>query len=88
MIRKQLPKENNRVVMSPSFRRSQIRYLETQLPCEHRFIFRTRTPTILGKYNFDPCDVPIHDFNNSGCHLEFLIYDVNRGKISAAVIEL
>ena len=45
MIRKQLPKENNRVVMSPSFRRSQIPYLETQLPCEHRFIFRTRRPT-------------------------------------------
>ena len=30
----------------------------------------------------------IHAFNNSGRHLEFLIYDVNRGKISAAVIEL
>ena len=24
----------------------------------------------------------IHAFNNSGRHLEFLIYDVNRGKIS------
>ena len=32
--------------------------------------------------------ISIHAFNNSGRHLEFLIYDVSRGKISAAIIEL
>ena len=31
---------------------------------------------------------PIHAFNKSGRHLEFLLNDVIRGKISAAIIEL
>ena len=30
---------------------------------------------------------PIHAFNKSGRHLEFLIYDVIRGKTSAAIFE-
>ena len=31
--------------------------------------------------------ISIHAFNKSGRHLEFLIYDVIRGKISAAIFE-
>ena len=30
---------------------------------------------------------PIHAFNKSGRHLEFLIYDVIRGKTSAAIFK-
>ena len=36
-----------------------------------------------GKYSPDP----IHAFNKSGRHLEFLIYDVIRGKASVVIFK-
>ena len=39
-------------------------------------------PNTLGRH------IPIHTFNKSGRHLEFLMNDIIRGKISAAIIDL